>query len=97
MQPAVYARAGRLVAVNRPVAEDTARILPADRVDGLFQGLSFTRQDGRAGGTDSLVQEIWRAFLIAMVLALIGEGLLCMPSRRSSRSAPDASPFGAAA
>jgi hypothetical protein len=97
VQPAVYARAGRLVAVNRPAAEDTARVLPADRVDGLFQGLSFARQDGRAGGTDSLVQEIWRAFLIAMVLALIGEGLLCMPSRPTARAAPDASPFGAAA
>jgi hypothetical protein len=97
MQPAVYAREGRLVAVNRPVAEDTARILPADRIDGLFQGLPFARQDGRAGGTDSLVQEIWRAFLIAMVLALIGEGLLCMPSRMTARATPDASPFGAAA
>lgn len=97
VQPAVYARAGRLVAVNRPVAEDTARVLPADRVDGLFQGLAFSRQDGRAGGTDSLVQEIWRAFLIAMVLALIGEGLLCMPGRQGTRAAPQASPFGAAA
>ncbi len=97
MQPAVYAREGRLVAVNRPVVEDTARILPADRVDGLFQGLSFARQEGRAGGTDSLVQEIWRAFLISMVLALIGEGLLCMPSRQPARAAPNASPFGAAA
>lgn len=96
-QPAVYAREGRLVAVNRPAAEDQARSLPADRVDGLFQGLMFSRQDGRAGGADSLVQEIWRAFLIAMVLALIGEGLLCMPGRQRTRAAPDASPFGAAA
>jgi len=96
-QPAVYAREGRLVAVNRPAAEDAARSLPADRVDGLFQGLAFSRRDGRAGGADSLVQEIWRAFLIAMVLALIGEGLLCMPSRQAARAAPNASPFGAAA
>lgn len=96
-QPAVYAREGRLVAVNRPLAEDAARMLAADRIDGLFQGLPFARQEGRPGGGDSLVQEIWRAFLIAMILALIGEGLLCMPSRRPARAAPSASPFGAAA
>jgi hypothetical protein len=96
-QPAVYAREGRLAAVNRPLAEDAARMLAADRIDGLFQGLPFSRQEGRPGGGDSLVQEIWRAFLIAMMLALIGEGLLCMPSRRPARAAPSASPFGAAA
>jgi hypothetical protein len=83
------------VAVNRPAAEDAARILPSDRVDGLFNGLSFTRREGRAGGFDSLVQEIWRAFLISMALALIAEGLLCLPDRRRSQAA--AAPFGAAA
>jgi len=85
---------GSLVAVNRPAAEDAARILPSDRVDGLFNGLSFTRREGRAGGFDSLVQEIWRAFLISMALALIAEGLLCLPDRRRSQAA--AAPFGAA-
>ena len=34
---------------------------------------------GTAGDTTSLVQEIWRAFLIAMLLALIAEGLLSLP------------------
>jgi hypothetical protein len=31
------------------------------------------------------VQEIWRAFLIAMVLALLGEGLLCLPRAAADR------------
>jgi hypothetical protein len=83
------------VAVNRPAVEDTARMLASDRIDGLFQGLSFTRREGRAGGLDSLVQEIWRAFLISMALALIAEGLLCLPDRRRSQAA--AAPLGAAA
>ena len=106
-QPAMYAgvyrRAdasasggrGAVVAVNRPAVEDAARILAEDRIDGLFQGLSFARREGRAGGFDSLVQEIWRAFLVSMVLALIAEGLLCLPDRRRSQAA--ASPLGAAA
>jgi len=91
------AAAGRavLVAVNRPAVEDTARIVAGDRIDGLFKGLSFARREGRAGGLDSLVQEIWRAFLISMLVALIAEGLLCLPDRRRSSAA--AAPLGAAA
>jgi hypothetical protein len=81
----VYSVAGRLVAINRPTAEDTARVAAAERIDGLFRGLSFSRITGQAGVTDSLVQEIWRAFLIAMLLALVVEGLLSLPRQRVSQ------------
>jgi hypothetical protein len=88
-QAGVFAAAGRLVAVNRPAAEDTAGIVAAERIDSLFRGLSFNRITGTAGRTDSLVQEIWRAFLIAMLLALVAEGLLSLPRRRPA-TAPSA-------
>jgi hypothetical protein len=78
-QAGVFAAEDRLVAVNRPAEEDAGRIVADERVDGLFRDLTFTRLVGTAGSTDSLVQEIWRAFLIAMVLALVAEGLLCLP------------------
>ena len=84
LHPGVYESGERLVAVNRPAAEDAARILADDRVDPLFRGLVTARISGRAGSTDSLVQEIWRAFLIATALAVIGEGLLCLPGRRAA-------------
>jgi hypothetical protein len=83
-QAGVFAAAGRRVAVNRPAAEDAAGIASAERIDGLFRGLSFNRITGTAGRTDSLVQEIWRAFLIAMLLALVAEGLLSLPRRRTA-------------
>ena len=83
-QAGVYAVAGRLVAINRPPAEDAATVASPERIDGLFRGLSFTRVEGRAGRGDSIVQEIWRAFLIAMLLALVGEGLLSLPRRRAA-------------
>ncbi|MFM7135572.1 MAG: BatA domain-containing protein [Planctomycetota bacterium] len=88
-QAGVYSSAGRLVAINRPAAEDLAPIASPERIDGLFRGLSYTRVEGRAGRADSIVQEIWRAFLIAMLLALVGEGLLSLPRRRP---APQATP-----
>jgi hypothetical protein len=86
----VYAEGDRLVAVNRPAAEDTAGILADERIDGLFRGLSYTRLTGQAGRSDSVVQEIWRAFLIAMLLALVGEGLLSLPRRRMAAHGPAA-------
>jgi len=84
LQAGVYAAEGRLIAVNRSAAEDAAGFAAPERIDALFRGLSFTRVEGTAGRGDSLVQEIWRAFLIAMLVALVGEGLLSLPRRRAT-------------
>ncbi|MFM7245428.1 MAG: BatA domain-containing protein [Planctomycetaceae bacterium] len=80
----VFACGERLAAVNRPAVEDSSVIVADERIDGLFRGLSFTRITGTAGDTTSLVQEIWRAFLIAMLLALVAEGLLSLPRPASA-------------
>ncbi len=82
----VYSVAGRLLAVNRPAAEDASRVAAAERIDGVFRGLSFARITGEAGVSDSIVQEIWRAFLIAMLVALVVEGLLSLPRQRAMQS-----------
>ncbi|MEX0670165.1 MAG: BatA domain-containing protein [Pirellulales bacterium] len=94
----VFQAGDRLIAVNRPAAEDAAAAVGDDRTDALFRGLSFARITGRAGAADSIVQEIWRVCLTAMLLALIGEGLLSLP-RRTAAAAPVAGfpPAGAAA
>ncbi|MFM1904440.1 MAG: hypothetical protein RLZZ440_2340 [Planctomycetota bacterium] len=77
----VFSAAGRLVAVNRPSVEDTAAIVSDERIDELFRGLAYSRVSSQAGGGESVVQEIWRAFLIAMLGALVLEGLLSLPRR----------------
>ena len=83
----VFAAGDRLVAVNRPAAEDAALAVADKQVDTLFRGLSFARIAGTAGDTDRLVREIWRAFLIAMLLALVGEGLLGLPRLAAAQPA----------
>jgi hypothetical protein len=94
----VFACGDRLVAVNRPVAEDVALPVADERIDALFRGLSFQRITGTAGDTDSIVQEIWRAFLIAMLLALVAEGLLSLPRPAAAdRAAKTSRPLEAAA
>jgi hypothetical protein len=75
----VYSFGDRLLAVNRAAAEDQAAVLAGDRVAELFKGLDFTRIDDQAGSTMGLIQEVWRPFLVVMLIALLVEAALCMP------------------
>jgi hypothetical protein len=75
----VYGSNDRLLAVNRPLVEDDARVLSDGRVLELFRGLNFVRVDDQAGSLSSLIQEIWRVFLISMLIALVAEAALCLP------------------
>ncbi len=77
----VYRKGEKIVAVNRAPEEDSAEPISIATVDGLFEGLAFQRIDDTVGNNAALASEIWRAFLIAMVLALILEAVLCLPER----------------
>ena len=79
VQSGAYADGDVLLAVNRPEEEDQPNTLDDARVAGLFQGLDFTRIDQVASSERSPVEEIWRAFLIAMMIALVAEAWLCLP------------------
>jgi hypothetical protein len=85
----VYQADDRLLAVNRPASEDNAAVLVDARADELFRGLNYTRVDDQAGSLASLVQEIWRAILLTMLVALVLEAVLCLPrlARRQEASA----------
>lgn len=78
-QQGAYAAEGAVVAINRPEAEDAAGVLADDRVTALFRDLDFVRIDEEAGSARSLVQEVWRSFLAAMMFALVAEAWLSMP------------------
>ncbi|QEG38593.1 BatA domain-containing protein [Roseimaritima ulvae] len=79
----VYRTDEQLVAVNRSVAEDATAMVSDAKLQTLFGGLDFSRVDDTAGNLHSLVQEIWRLFLVLMVVAMIVEAALCLPRRRS--------------
>jgi hypothetical protein len=84
----VYLAGDRLLAVNRAADEDQAPILDDDRVAGLFDGLNFIRVDHRAGRLGVLIEEIWRPFLAAMIVALIVEAALCLPRSATKAGRP---------
>jgi hypothetical protein len=81
----VYASRGKLLAVNRPAAEDAAEVVDDRQIETLFQGLSFSRFEQKAGGLGTIVEEVWRLFLVALLVTLVVEGLLCFPRRHPDR------------
>jgi hypothetical protein len=87
-QSGVYRAGDRLLAVNRPVAEDDPELLDADETRKLFGDLPVQTLQERHFETGQLQGEIWRFFLFAMLLFLIAEGILVLPARPSSAPSP---------
>ena len=83
----VYQAGERLLAVNRAAGEALAPVLADRQVAELFRGLDFARVDDRAGSIGSLIQEIWRLFLVAMMVAMLAEAALCLPKVARPRGA----------
>ena len=73
--------AEKLLAINRSANEDVAAVVARERVEGLFEGLDVDRVDDTAGSGASLIQEIWRLFLMLMLIALVLEAILCIPKK----------------
>lgn len=75
----LYRSGERLLAVNRPLEEDSSAVISDDTLAQVLAGLEYTRIDDTVGGASQLASEIWRTFLILMLIALIAEALLCVP------------------
>lgn len=76
----------RLIALNRPVTEDSSETLNTDALEILLEGVEYRRISDEVGSGSSLAAEIWRAFLVAMALALLVEAILCLPPRPETES-----------
>lgn len=76
----VFRLGERLLAINRPAQEDNPEILTREQLDQALEGTRYTLLDqaGQAGDP-SLSRDVWRAFLIAVLLFLIAEAILCLP------------------
>ncbi len=77
----VYRLGERTVAANRPTSENSPSRLNDKVVEALFDGTRFSLFDQTGSDDGSLVTPFWRPFVIAMILFLFGEALLCLPKR----------------
>jgi hypothetical protein len=82
IEAGVYRSGDRLLAVNRPSAEDEPDVIDSDEARKLFGGLPVQTLEERHLEVGQLQGEIWRLFVFAMLLFLIAEGLLILPARQ---------------
>ena len=79
--PGVYRTNELLLAQNRLVDEDSSKVVSSETLSSLFGSLDWSKIEVGASAR-SLVQEIWRWFVIVMLIAMVIEAILCMPKRR---------------
>jgi hypothetical protein len=90
----VYRLGERTVAVNRPAGESSPNRIDEEALDDLLKDIPYTlfaNEDAKS----ELVSEAWRAFLVAVLLFLLAEALLCLqpkptgpPIKADSKPAP---------
>jgi hypothetical protein len=68
-------------ALNRPLTEDAVEVVSDAALEQVLSGLNYTRIDDKAGSAMALASEVWRTFLVAMIIALMVEALLCVPEK----------------
>ncbi|QTN32492.1 BatA domain-containing protein [Akkermansiaceae bacterium] len=79
----VFRLGERLLAVNRPAAEDDLAIATKDSLDSMLEGTGYSLLDQVGNSADpSLSTDMWRAFLLAVLFFLISEALLCLPKKQ---------------
>jgi len=80
----VFRLGDRLIALNHPPSEDAPEILSRESLDAVLDGTAYTLLDQAGQSNDpSLARDVWRAFLIAVLLFLIAEALLCLPKKET--------------
>ncbi len=91
----VYRLGERLIAANRPAGEDSMEALTGADLGSALADTGYSLlEEQDASGDSSLSRPVWRWFLIAMLLFLILEALLCLQPRRTvTSSAPSPQPL----
>ena len=78
----VYENDGEVIAINRPVSEDAVGRIDPATIEELLGEDSFELITTSASSLSGLTNEIWKLFIIAMVIALIAEGWFSLPTKR---------------
>jgi hypothetical protein len=87
-QAGVYRAGSRLLAVNRPAAEDEPDVVDPEQMRKLFGDLPVQTFQEHSVETGRWQGEIWRLFVFAMLAFLIVEGVLILPARPAPEPAP---------
>jgi hypothetical protein len=81
-QAGVYKSGDRMMAVNRPAAEDDPEVVEPGEMQKMFGDLPMQMFQDKHVETGQLEGEIWRLFLFTMLLLILVEGILILPAPR---------------
>ena len=84
----VYQADDQIIAINRPVSEDNTGAVEKAEITELLGEDSFDLISTAANSLSGLTNEIWKLFIIAMVIALIAEGWYSLPAKKKPLSLP---------
>ena len=73
----VYRLGERVIAVNRPTAENSPLRVNEEALDTLLEGTSYSLFESTKDD-NNLVSPVWWAFLIAVLFFLLAEAILCL-------------------
>jgi len=85
----------RVIATNRPAEEDNWGQLDNQELDAILTGTNYRLFENAGDDEGSLTQQIWQWFLIATLIFLIIEAILCLNkkstlSQKKNSAAPSA-------
>lgn len=90
----VYRLGERVIAVNRPAAENSPLRVNEEALDTLLEGTSYSLFESTKDD-NNLVSPVWWAFLIAVLFFLLAEAILCLqpkltgpPALSTSKTSP---------
>ncbi|MFC5051702.1 BatA domain-containing protein [Rubritalea spongiae] len=83
-QAGVYQFNNRIVAINRPPAEDVDIFISADQLSSILTDTSYSLFEETTKNAAGFTQQLWRVFLVLMLLFLIAEALLCLSPQRNN-------------
>jgi hypothetical protein len=75
----IYRCGDRIIVINRPAAEDIQESIGPDEFGPALKKIPFTTLHEKSGNETSVNTEIWRVFLVLMLLFLVSEAFLCLP------------------
>jgi len=81
----VYQVGARIVAVNRPPAEDVPDTIEEPAVRAAFGSIPLRLFEERAGSQSKLQSEVWRWFIFGALVFLTVEAFLVLPGRERAR------------
>lgn len=88
----IYRLGDRLLALNRPLAEDAPELVSRDSISNSLDGTGYTLfEEAGKSADDSGSKNLWQLFLCGVLFFFLSEAVLSLPKKAAPGSAPASS------